>query len=88
MAVAIQGQLYAGVPSKVLDVLRMGSPAKQQLKAGVPQVVPANVRQPRSPEKRLEVSVHDVLGVHRGALRGCENEVVILSRCADLELFL
>lgn len=65
MRVAIEGQLYACVSCEVLDELGMHAPAEKQSEARVPEVVPANVGQPCSPEQRLEVAVDNVLRIER-----------------------
>ena len=88
MRVAVEGHGYAGVPQKVLDQYRMYAAPQKQRSACVPEIVPAYLRQPRSSEKRLEVPVNYVLGVHRCALRGREYEVVVLPLCAGPKLFL
>ena len=78
MAVAAEGKLNAGVPGEVLNVLWVRAASEQNGKAGVPQIVPAYVRQPRTPEQGLEVSVDYVLSVERRAFAGREHQPVIL----------
>ena len=61
--VAVEGELYAGVPREVLDELGMHTSTEKQREARVPEAVPANVGQPCAPEQRLEVAVDDVLRI-------------------------
>jgi hypothetical protein len=86
--VAIEGELYAGVPREVLNELGMYVSAEKQSEARVPQVMPAYVGQPRSPEQRLEMAVDDVLGVERCTLGGGEDEPRVLVRTARPQLLL
>jgi hypothetical protein len=46
----------------------------------MPEVVPAYIGQPRSPEERLEMAVDDVLGIERRPLGGGEDEPGVLVR--------
>ena len=43
MRVAVESELYAGVPREVLDELRVHTSAEKQREAGVPEVVPTYV---------------------------------------------
>ncbi len=43
MAVAVEGELDAGVSCEMLDVLWVGAAREQDSEAGVPEVVPAYV---------------------------------------------
>jgi hypothetical protein len=74
MRVAIEGHGYRGVPKKMLDQFRVDAAPQKQSSAGVPEIVPADRREARVLEQRLEVAVDYVLGVHRGALARGENE--------------
>src|SRR5829696_3298419 len=71
----------------MLDHLRVHAAPQKQRGAGVAEVVPAYVGQPGTAEQGLEVPVHDILSVHRCALRGREYEAVILPLCAGPKLF-
>jgi hypothetical protein len=47
---------------------------REQGRVGVPEFVPANVRQPRPLEEQLEVAVDDVLSVEGSAYPGGEHK--------------
>lgn len=63
VAVGVEGDADVGVPEHLGDDLRVDALREQQGGAGVPQVVEANVRQPRLLEERLEVPRDEVLRV-------------------------
>ena len=68
------------MPREVLDELGMHAPAEKQSEARVPEVVPAYIGQPSSPEQRLEMAVDDVLRIEWCPLDGGEDEPRILIR--------
>jgi hypothetical protein len=76
--IAVEGELYAGVPSEVLDVLGVHASTEKQREAGVTEIVPPYVGQPCSPEQWFEVTVYDVLGVKRRAFASRKYEPRIL----------
>jgi hypothetical protein len=86
--VAVESELYAGVPRQVLNELGMHAPAEKQSEARVPEVVPANFGQPCAPEQRLEVAVDNVLRIERCPFGGGEDEPRVLVRAAGPELLL
>jgi hypothetical protein len=86
--VAVKGELDACVPEQVLNQLRVGTARPQESSARVPQIVLAHLRQPRPPKQGLEVTVDDVLGVHRRADRGDEHKPVISPSSARSKLLL
>jgi hypothetical protein len=86
--VAVEGELYAGVPREVLDELGVHAPAEKQREARVPEIMPANIRQPCSPEQGLEVAVDDVLRIERCPLGGGEDESRVLVGAARPKLLL
>jgi hypothetical protein len=88
MRVAVEGELYAGVPCEVLDELGMHAPAEKQREARVPEVVPAYVGQPCAPEQRLEVAVDYGLRIERRTLGSGEDEPGVLVRTARSQLLL
>jgi hypothetical protein len=45
MTVAVEGELDAGVPHKVLDVLRVRTPSEQEGEVAMPEIVPAYIGQ-------------------------------------------
>jgi hypothetical protein len=58
-------ELYAGVPSEVLDEIGVHASTEKQREAGVPEVVPAYIGQSCSREQGLEMAVDDVLRIER-----------------------
>jgi hypothetical protein len=74
MREAVEGQLYAGVPGEVLNVLRVGATSEQDREAGVPQIVPTDRGETSVLEERLEVPVNYVLGVEGSTFPGGEHE--------------
>ena len=78
MGVAVKGKLDARVAGEVLDVHWVRSPREQDREAGVPEIVPAYLRQPPTPKQGLEVSVDYVLSVQGSAFAGGEHEAIIL----------
>ena len=78
MRIAVEGKLYAGVSSEVLDVLGMHASTEKQREAGVTEIVPPYVGQPCSPEQGLKVTVDDVLGVQGSTDGGGENEAAVI----------
>ena len=62
------------MPCKMLDEFGVHASAEKQREARVPEVVPANVGQPRSPEQGLEVAVDHVLRIERRPLGSGEDE--------------
>jgi hypothetical protein len=72
--VSIESELYGGVTSEVLDVLRVRAAREQDREAAMPQIVPAYIRQTSLPEQGFEVSVDYVLRVEGSTLAGSEYE--------------
>jgi hypothetical protein len=68
--VAVEGELYAGVPGEVLDELGVHASPEKQSEARMPEIMPANIGQSCSLEQGLEMAVDDVLRVERCPLGG------------------
>lgn len=78
MAVEVERKGDAGVSQKGLDVLGMDAFGEEQRRAGVAQIVPADVGESGTSQQGLEGAVDDVLGVQGRALVGGEDKAVIL----------
>jgi hypothetical protein len=76
--VAVEGKLNACVPCEMLDEFGVHASTEKQREARVPEVVPADVGQPRAPEQRLEMTVDDVLRIEGRPLGGGEDEPGVL----------
>jgi hypothetical protein len=70
------------MPERLLNKGRVGATGQLQGGVGVPEILPAYVRQPRPLEQRLEVAVDDVLSVEGSTIAGGEYETVLLPVCA------
>ena len=88
MRVAVEGELYAGVPCEMLDELGVHAPAGKQREARVPEIVPAYIGQSCSLEQGLEMAVDDVLRIERRTLGSGEDEPRILVRASRPKLLL
>jgi hypothetical protein len=86
--VAVEGELYAGVPCEMLDELGVHAPAGKQREARVPEIVPAYIGQSCSLEQGLEMAVDDVLRIERCPLGSGEDEPGVLVRTARSQLLL
>ena len=75
MTVAVEGDVDARVAEHVLHVLRVRTPAQEQSRRRVAQIMKPYVRQARALQERLEMALDDVLGFDRRADGGRENEV-------------
>jgi hypothetical protein len=65
-------------PARMLDEFGVHASTEKQREARVPEVVPADVGQPRAPEQRLEMTVDDVLRIEGRPLGGGEDEPGVL----------
>ncbi len=73
MGVKVERKLYAGVPGKALDILRVRAASKQDCEAGMPEIVPADSRETRTPPGRCTrqaTSPSQPVGYRAGVLRG------------------
>jgi hypothetical protein len=86
--VAVEGELYAGVPCEMLDELGVHALAGKQREARVPEIVPAYIGQSCSLEQGLEMAVDDVLRIERCPLGSGEDEPGVLVRTARSQLLL
>ena len=88
MAVTVEGKLIAGVLGEVLHVLWVRAASEQNGKASVPQIMPAYVRQPRTPQQGLEVPVHYVLSVEGSTFARGEHKSIIGPHSPSPKLYL
>src|SRR5215217_1463136 len=78
VGVSLESERRAGVPGEGLEVPNWFAALGEERQAAMPEVVESDGGEARSLQKRFVVAVHDVLGVQRLALSGCEHEAAVL----------